>query len=596
MKKRILLLVIVLTPSIYAKAQIPIDNSYFGAGNPTYIWDAGNQYLINEDIIIPNGSDLIIEPDVEVLFAGHFKIDVLGSINAIGDADHRIIFTSDAGNSWNGIRFDFSDNPSPAPSKFHYCDISNAQKTGTTCTLPDPESSGGAIFVKSFSDLEIYKCEIFNNLVLGHGGAIAIFYSSSPTIENSSIHNNYAHHRGGGLCIMSGSSPLVSGNNLYENESAKGGGAIFIGSFGVSACHPNIIGNTIFNNWTSGLNGQYGQGGGISVCTSNPTISNNTIEENVGFSVGGGVYIKSGSDVTLEENIFLRNSSYENGGALYCASTLTNPINDCQFSENSAVNGGGAYLNGADLEFVNCILTSNTASNHGGGIYVLNSISAIEKCFFEENSASENGGGIYMNDPLGGYGIIPSSINLNSFKSNTAYHGSALYYFRVSDPNISTNYQYPAKVLNNLFVENHATVWGVVFLQGNNNNTIFNHNTVSNNTADTWISGVCVEKEAYFPLVTAYNKNFHNNIIYEAVVDLLMIETFSSPTNYTTLTNFNHFHQSNPGFSTDYHLSSTSPCKDAGDNLAPMTSTDLDGNQRIWNGNTDNGCYEYGSQ
>jgi len=54
-------------------AQTPIDNSYFSTHLPTYQWDmAGSPYLIMDDIQIPDGSDLIIEPDVEVLISKSF--------------------------------------------------------------------------------------------------------------------------------------------------------------------------------------------------------------------------------------------------------------------------------------------------------------------------------------------------------------------------------------------------------------------------------------------------------------------------------------------------------------------------------------------
>ncbi len=401
MKKLICLLIITLTPSIYVKPQTPIDNHYFSSGDQSYTWDiAGSPYLIDEDIEIPDGSDLQIEPGVEVLFQGYFKMDVLGSINAIGTVDSRIIITSDVGNPWNGIRFDFSDNPHPAASKLYNCDISNAQKTGTVTHSPDPESSGGAIYVKNFSGLEIRGCSIFNNSVLRHGGAIGIFSNSNIVIDNCLIHENYAEVFGGGICIADGCNPSVTANYFNQNVSGKGGGAISITSMAALACNPTIWGNTIEHNSSIGISSQYGYGGGIFICKSNASITYNTFEYNSAYTVGGGVYITGTSNlITGTSNVVL-------------------------------------------------------------------------------------------------------------------------------------------------------------------------------------------------------SKNFHNNIIYEAAVDLLMIETFSSPTIYSTLTTFNHFHQSNPGFvsSTDYHLSSTSPCVDAGDNLAPMTSTDLDGNQRVWNGNTDYGCYEYGSQ
>ncbi len=188
-------LILIMTISIISLSktvgQTMIDQSYFSSGLATYQWDiAGSPYHIMSDIEILDGSNLIIESGVSVLFQGHYKIDVRGAINAIGTANDRITITSDVENLWGGIRFDFSDGHTVlTTSKLHYCDISNAQKTGTNCTSSDPESSGGAIYARSFSDLEIIGCEIFNNTVQAHGGAIGLFEGSSPLILNNSIHN-----------------------------------------------------------------------------------------------------------------------------------------------------------------------------------------------------------------------------------------------------------------------------------------------------------------------------------------------------------------------------------------------------------------------
>ena len=70
---------------------------------------AGSPYLIMDDITILFGSDLIIDPSVDILFQGHYKKDAKGSVNANGPSDNRITFTSDTGTPWNGIRFAFSD-------------------------------------------------------------------------------------------------------------------------------------------------------------------------------------------------------------------------------------------------------------------------------------------------------------------------------------------------------------------------------------------------------------------------------------------------------------------------------------------------------
>jgi len=614
MKKIFYLLLVALIITINTNAQTHIYDSYFSANLPTYYWDiSGSPYLIEENINIHFGSDLIIEPGVEVLFQGHYYMDIKGSINAIGTQDERITFTSDRENPWNGIRFDFSEIPNPTPSKLHFCDISNARKNGTNCQSPDPEGSGGAIYVKTFSDLEIIECDIFNNSVLDHGGAIGVFNNSSPLIKKNLIHDNYAGHKGGGLSMVNGCNPDIKSNSLYDNISKKGGGAIFIGIIGGSSSNPNIIDNVISNNSTIGVNGLFGEGGGIYICNSDPKISSNNFNNNHAFSNGGGVFIEKASNVLLFDNDFLNNTSNKDGGGV-CIKHYSNEahvrINSCQFDENSAVNGGAIYCEESYTDILFSIFNNNTASTDGGGVCVIVSTLNIEYCIFEENTATGNGGGVYMNDPIAysdntnpNMPIITLPTNkLNIYKSNTAYEGSGLYVFRNNQA--TSYYQNDFMVLNNLFVKNHATDKGVVYMQGNNKNTIFNHNTVSDNTADSWISGVCVEDDNYFPLVDATHKYFHNNIIYESIDILIITGTYQNqpPSTYSTLASLNYLYyvynpNPSPGFvsSTDYHLTSSSPCINAGVNSAPMTAVDLGGYQRISNGITDYGSYEFGS-
>lgn len=620
---RNLILIMAISIIIISKTvgQTTIDQNYFGTNLPTYTWNiAGSPYEIMSDIEILDGSNLIIEPGVSVVFQGHYKIDVIGAISAIGTENDRITITSAIENPWNGIRFDFSDGHSViTTSKFHYCDISNAQKTGTDCQNPDPESSGGAIYARSFSALEIIDCEIFNNSVQAHGGAIGLFEGSSPLIRNNSIHNNFAFKRGGGIAMWRSCNPDIDKNNIYRNEAKKGGGAMAMLVFKSTnyPCNPNVHGNIISDNIVSGNSGAEA-GGGVFICGSNPTFTNNSFARNSCTNIGGAISVQKNSNVVFENNAFMDNQSITDGGGIYSTSSNITLLS-CQFTNNNAdANGGGICIYGSVSSIQNCTFSENTATSDGGGIYIETSVSTIENCTFEENMANGNGGAILMKDPAyDNAHFINTSMNLNSFKYNTAFQGSALYYNRYPiDPTQPTyNYQQPAYVLNNLFAENYATDKGVVFLQGDNKNTVFNHNTVTNNSAAYCISGVCIEDDDYFPLVDATHKNFHNNIIYEPVVDILIIfgqYQFQHPSNYQTLIGINYLNYGintippippsmilnpSPGFvsSTDYHLTSSSPCVDAGTNLIfpYITTLDLDGTQRIVNGTTDFGCYEY---
>jgi parallel beta-helix repeat protein/predicted outer membrane repeat protein len=437
------------------------------------------------------------------------------------------------------------------------------------------------------------NCDIFRNSSEGQGGAIGIYMNSSPLVRNNNIHDNIAVKRGGAISIMNGSNPDILNNQIHHNQSNKGGGAIAIGYLSPlngSPSAPFINGNMIYNNSTNGLNGIYGQGGAIFICGSNPIITENDFEENTAFGDGGAIYLKDQSNVTLEVNNFIDNSTSKDGGGIYCTSSTLNSILSCQFSRNTADNGGGLFSNmGCDISLHTCTFSGNSATANGGGIYVLNSTSTIQNCTFESNTATGNGGGVYMNDP------VSNTIGLNTFSSNEAYDGSAIYYFRINN---GPNLQNPTYILNNLIVENIANNMGSVYFSENNINTVFNHNTVTNNTSATTISGLVVDRKEYFPDLTANSCNFNNNIVYgnTNVIYLVFASTldwsyflmyiYASP-NCTYITN--------PYFvsSTDYHLSSSSTCIDAGDNNVMMTTSDLDGNQRINNGTTDYGCFEY---
>jgi hypothetical protein len=82
-----MLLLVGFFPFSISLAQSTIDNSYFSSGLSSYQWDiAGSPYYIVDDIEIMFGSDLIIDPGVQVIFQGHFKLDVKGSIHAIGNS------------------------------------------------------------------------------------------------------------------------------------------------------------------------------------------------------------------------------------------------------------------------------------------------------------------------------------------------------------------------------------------------------------------------------------------------------------------------------------------------------------------------------
>lgn len=81
----------------------------------------GKPYVITDNVLVPKGETLVIDPGVEIQVQGDFYIQVEGSINAIGTEDKRIKIygVEDGAGNWKGIKFIGDED-----SRISYVDIS----------------------------------------------------------------------------------------------------------------------------------------------------------------------------------------------------------------------------------------------------------------------------------------------------------------------------------------------------------------------------------------------------------------------------------------------------------------------------------------
>jgi hypothetical protein len=113
-----------------------------------------------------------------------------------------------------------------------------------------------------------------------------------------------------------------------------------------------------------------GQGGGLSVQDSSPTVWNCAFTHNLGLN-GGAVYITCGS-----------------GGAPRRAE-----FHNCKFNTNAVLKGGGAlYIQRGELLLTGCEFVGNTATSWGGGVYSYAADVMLSGCVFRANWAGEGGG------------------------------------------------------------------------------------------------------------------------------------------------------------------------------------------------------------
>jgi hypothetical protein len=148
MLKKIMVLVGVMWGMVcFAQTSVP-------GGNVSGIWtSSGSPYNIEGEITIPSSDTLIIEPGVDVIFQGHYKLIVNGWLLAEGTEEDSILFTAaNTSEGWHGIRFI----DAPDSSKLIFCHITNGYAIGISGGSDD---EGGGIYCDS-SNPVISNCLI----------------------------------------------------------------------------------------------------------------------------------------------------------------------------------------------------------------------------------------------------------------------------------------------------------------------------------------------------------------------------------------------------------------------------------------------------
>jgi len=306
------------------------------------------------DITIPNASTLTIEPGVDVVFYGHYKLNVQGQLFAVGSSSDSILFTtSDSLISWAGIRFNYTP-ASNDTSKISYCVIERGHASGS-----GDESKGGAFYIKNFTKV---------------------------LLTNSTLQNNKSDDAGGGISIINGWAKITS-NLIMNNTAGSHGAGIY--------CHSSSIpihGNTITGNHSTGW---WATGGGLMLWYgSNGSLIDNTISNNYAYQAGG-MFLQYNSNVYISDNIIDNNSAYINGGGIIISGTgpiVTNNVISNNYLNYGWANGGGIYVDGNGNAMIrNNFIVNNLAPLGGGGINCVSSNAKIINNLICNNQTSNWG-------------------------------------------------------------------------------------------------------------------------------------------------------------------------------------------------------------
>jgi hypothetical protein len=311
------------------------------------------------------------------------------------------------------------------------------------------------------------------------------------------------------------------------------------------------------------------------------------------------VYFHSdeGSNSVLQ-GFTIRNGNDAQGAGIYLGSASPT-ITSCIISANGRIGGpchatygGGIYSDASSPKISNCIISGNWANdctgyNVGGGVFINGGYPIIDHSVITDNQASGGnnalGGGIYVDhsSPV----IRDSDISNNSTSSVFTGLGGGIYFTSTTFPSL----------VNCIINGNSANKGGGIYFDGSPNFPGLANCTIVRNIATQNGGGI------YFVNTST---DIWNSILWENSPENIYKDAKSNPNIIYSDVGGGDKGTGNidasPAFVNialpDFHLTSSSPCVNAGSNAAPyLPAQDKDGNPRKIGSSVDMGAYEYSS-
>ena len=292
------------------------------------------------------------------------------------------------------------------------------------------------------------------------------------------------------------------------------------------------------------------------------------------------------------DQILVTNGVYQEGGDIVSGTMNRVAVNRAITVQSvngpavTAIDGGGVmrcvYLTNGTALF-GFTLTNGNVSGDGGGIWCESSSAVVSNCVLSGNSAGNNGGGaaggtlnnclITNNWTWNGGGAFSSTLNRCTLTGNSALYGGGTEACTANNCTLVANgasYGGGANDsdLNNcLVVSNGVNATGAGAFDSTLNNC-----TVWGNTASDGTGGIegCVAHNCIIFGNDPANYRW-GSLDYCCTDDPLLIDPLGG----------------------DFHLQSNSPCINQGNDAYVDSTTDLDGNPRIFDGTVDVGAYEF---
>ncbi len=327
------------------------------SGEVSGVWDC-DEVMVEGDLVILPNQTLTIKPGVTVNFLGNYKLDVQGTLNAVGTSIDSIRFVGVTESGFGGIKIK-TIGSNPALAHFYYCKFIN----GNVINEGLNDNYGGAIFIKDFSYVHILHCEFINNKAY-LGGAIYV-ENADPQIGIVRFIGNRATGAGGAVYF----------NNCHPNDyfmsawlcefynnTANNGGAVFVQNSNLELRNILGIGNRSLQAGAFGF-----------LFNSTVEFINLTSSKNYSNTNSGGSFSLLNSNVSLLNSILFANSANEiyfnSGNANVKYSLIYNGSTQSYFGEgciDADPNFRDTLNNDFHLSFTSCGNSVNSVAIDAG--------------------------------------------------------------------------------------------------------------------------------------------------------------------------------------------------------------------------------------
>jgi thermitase len=286
----------------------------------TQNWTNDLTYIITNNISVPTGNILTIQPGTVIKFSGNYTLSVRGTLIADGTSSQPIQFVSETGTNWDRIFFDDLNIDAQADVSGNYLSGSilrhvsiEGNTGGITCTTSTPylshvNTDNGGINctvgathlwlqdsiitgdVNIMGPASAYRSTVYGGLrITGSGSSEDNDIRGSLSLGSGNARRNTIQY--GGLTVSGSSGTIeensISGGNISAGESFQ------------------VLNNTVTGSLTTG---------------SNSTVDHNTVSNGiiVGDSTivtwntatdGDGIGLAAGTDLTAQYNRLIGNAT-----------------------------------------------------------------------------------------------------------------------------------------------------------------------------------------------------------------------------------------------------------------------------------------------